>query len=98
MNLLNELNDGKLLIRLEGRLDGSTAPELLKFYEETIRNNNLKSIELDLSKLEYSSSAGLRIMMMMYKEFKDNFSISGANEMIKEIFETTGFAQFLNIK
>lgn len=98
MNLLNELNDGKLLIKLEGRLDGSSAPELLKFYEDTLRTASLKSIELDLSQLEYSSSAGLRIMMMMYKEFKDNFIIIGANELIKEIFETTGFGQFLNIR
>ena len=47
--------------------------------------------------MAYVSSAGLRVLLMMYKslENKDNFEMTGVSEAVREILETTGFDQFL---
>jgi anti-anti-sigma factor len=47
--------------------------------------------------MAYVSSAGLRVLLMMYKslENKNQFKITGVNDAVREIIETTGFDQFL---
>ena len=47
--------------------------------------------------MAYVSSAGLRVLLMMYKSLKDKgqFDLSGVSEDVREILETTGFDQFL---
>ena len=47
--------------------------------------------------MAYVSSAGLRVLLMMYKslEDKDRFELKGVNDAVREILETTGFDQFL---
>ncbi|MBR3642388.1 MAG: STAS domain-containing protein, partial [Parasporobacterium sp.] len=49
------------------------------------------------SRMAYVSSAGLRVLLMMYKslEDKDRFELNGVNDAVREILETTGFDQFL---
>ena len=54
---------------------------------------------MDLSKLEYISSAGLRVLLsaqkIMHKQGR--MSVTGANETVMEVFEVTGFSDILNI-
>lgn len=89
------LNDGSLEISIQGRMDTITAPEVLKQFEEA--GEGITGIHVDVSKMAYVSSAGLRVFLIMYKSLKDKerFVMTGINAAVREILETTGFAQFL---
>ncbi|MBO7661846.1 MAG: STAS domain-containing protein [Clostridia bacterium] len=89
------VEDGVFRISIQGRMDTITAPELLKLFQET--EEKIRAIHVDVSRMEYVSSAGLRVLLMMYKSLEDKelFEMTGVNEAVREILETTGFDQFL---
>ena len=91
------LEDHRFQVSLRGRMDTITAPELLKVWEAEKANQKITAIAIDCSDLQYVSSAGLRVLLMMYKslENKENFRMTGVTESVREILETTGFDQFL---
>ena len=91
------IQDGTLSLALTGRLDTITAPSLLSFFEKTKSGQSVDAVDVDCGRLDYISSAGLRVLLMMYKslENKDNFEMTGVSEEVLEILETTGFDQFL---
>ena len=98
MTITKELNGTELKIALEGRLDTMTAPEL-----EAELNQNLENAEsliLDFSKLEYISSAGLRVLLSAHKimSSKGGMKVTHVNEIVSEVFEVTGFADILTIE
>ena len=76
-------------------MDTITAPELLQRFQ-TIPGK-AEAIEVDVTHLAYVSSAGLRVLLMMYKSLDDKsrFRMTGVSEDVREILETTGFDQFL---
>ena len=96
---INKTQEGKnLTLALEGRLDTMTAPEL-----EAELNASLKdadALELDFSKLEYISSAGLRVLLSAHKAMssKEGMKVTNVNEIVREVFEVTGFADILTIE
>ena len=61
MNITKKMNDGVLEIAAEGRLDTATAPELEREVKASI--DNADSLIFDFSRLDYISSAGLRILL-----------------------------------
>ncbi|MBQ2214233.1 MAG: STAS domain-containing protein, partial [Erysipelotrichaceae bacterium] len=72
---------------------------LEKAVNETLETTD--DIELDLSKLEYTSSSGLRVFLLTQKKVSEkggNLVVSNVNEYIMEIFDITGFSSILNIK
>ena len=77
-----------------GRMDTLTAPELLKKFQEV--TDPIDAIEMDVSDMAYISSAGLRVLLIMYKSLRDKskFKLNGVRKEIQEILETTGFDQF----
>ncbi|MBQ6132926.1 MAG: STAS domain-containing protein [Lachnospiraceae bacterium] len=91
------LKDKDLSISLSGRLDTITAPDLLGKYENIPGKEALSSITVDAKDLQYISSAGLRVMMIMYKGLagEKNFHMVNVSKDVKEILEVTGFSQFL---
>lgn len=97
--LINRMNEGsKLTVSLEGRLDTTTAPDL-----EKIMENSLKGIEtlvFDMERLEYISSAGLRVLLSTQKAMNKQGEMIVCNvcEAIMEIFEVTGFTDVLTIE
>ena len=98
MTITKELNGTELKIAVEGRLDTMTAPEL-----EAELNQNLETAEsltLDFSKLEYISSAGLRVLLSAHKimSSKGGMKVTHVNEIVSEVFEVTGFADILTIE
>ena len=98
MTITKELKGTELFIALEGRLDTMTAPEL-----EAELNQNLEkaeSLTLDFSKLEYISSAGLRVLLSAHKMMsaKGGMKVIHVNEIVSEVFEVTGFADILTIE
>ena len=96
---INKTQNGKdLTLALEGRLDTMTAPSL-----EAELNEDLKEAEtltLDFSKLEYISSAGLRVLLSAHKVMsaKGGMKVTNVNEIVREVFEVTGFADILTIE
>lgn len=91
-------NAGATIIELVGRLDTTTAPAL----DKTINNDigDAKNIVLDLKKLEYISSAGLRVLLAAQKKMQKvgSMKVTGVCEAVMEVFEMTGFADILVIE
>ena len=98
MTITKNQNGTALEIALEGRLDTMTAPEL-----EAELNGSLgaaDSLVLDFSKLDYISSAGLRVLLSAHKAMssKGGMKVTHVNEIVQEVFEVTGFADILTIE
>ena len=98
MTITKNLNGTALEIALAGRLDTMTAPEL-----EAELNKDLgsaDSLTLDFGKLDYISSAGLRVLLTAHKAMaaKGGMKICNVNEVVQEVFEVTGFADILTIE
>ena len=89
----SEFADGKFTARIEGRVDTITAPQLLAQYQKA---DGIKAIELNIENMSYISSAGLRVLLIMYKALDDKkqFNLVGTTDSVKEIMEVTGFDQF----
>ena len=98
MTIVKELNNKQLTIKLEGELNTTTAPLL----EEVIKNdlNGINSLIFDFEKLEYLSSAGLRMILVAQKimDQQGKMVIRHANKSILEIFDITGFSSIINIE
>ena len=91
-------NGNTLVIALEGRLDTTTAPELDKELETGL--DDVTDLVFDFAKLEYITSAGLRALLYAYKTMraKGTMKVINVNEVIKEVFEVTGFSGILTIE
>ncbi len=98
LNIVKNNTDSELVISLEGRLDTTTAPQL----EEEVKNSltDVKNLSFDFSKLEYISSAGLRVLLSAQKIMSKQGSmvVKNVSEEVNEIFEVTGFSDILTIE
>lgn len=98
MNINIEKENGVTLMKIEGRLDTTTAPEL----EKAINNEGdaLKSLTLDFKGVDYISSAGLRVLLSAQKKMnvQGYMELIGVSEAVMDVFEMTGFADILVIK
>lgn len=98
MNTITNANGNNLELIVTGRLDTTTAPDL----ENEIKANlsGITDLSLDLSKLEYISSAGLRVLLSVQKQMnkQGQMIVKNPNEAVMEIFEVTGFVDFLTIE
>ena len=88
----------EISIALEGRLDTTTAPELESLLKESLEG--ITSLVFDLEKLEYISSAGLRVLLSAQKIMNRQgaMKLIHVQEMIMEIFDVTGFTDVLTIE
>ena len=98
MTITKELNGTELKIALEGRLDTMTSPELEKELNE--RLDGAEELVFDFTNLEYISSAGLRVLLSAHKKMsgKGGMKIRNINEIVREVFEVTGFTDILTIE
>ena len=96
INITDE--NGKVTVVLEGRLDSVTAPELEAKLDEALKNAT--ELLFDFNKLEYISSAGLRILLKSQNTMntKGKMVITGVNEIVMGVFDMTGFSDILNIE
>ncbi len=96
---INKTQDGtKLNVKVEGRLDTTTAPELEAELKESL--NGITDLELDFTGLEYLSSAGLRVLLATQKTMnaQGKMVVKNVNDTIMEVFEVTGFVDILTIE
>ena len=98
LNITKKTEDEKFIVSLEGRLDTVTAPELEKELNESV--DEASDLVMDFEKLEYISSAVLRVLLASHKRLSKagSFKIINVNETIMEIFEVTGFSDILTIE
>lgn len=98
MKINKTMENSTLHIALEGRLDTTTAPQLEAELKQSIADNT--ELILDFTKLEYLSSAGLRVLLSAQKMMNKQGSmvIRGVNDLIMEVFEVTGFVDILTIE
>ena len=98
MTINKEIQDKTMSLKLAGRLDTTTSPELEEELKASL--DGIEDLRMDFSELEYISSAGLRILLAAQKTMnkQGTMSITGVNDTIMEIFEITGFSDILTIK
>lgn len=98
MNIIKNSEGKTLNIALEGRLDTTTAPQLEAELKQSVADNT--ELSLDFAKLEYISSAGLRVLLAAQKVMnkQGKMIIRNVNDVITEVFEVTGFADILTIE
>ena len=98
LNIVRERLEDALTVKLEGRLDTTTAPELENALNEALAD--VKTLLFDMTALEYISSAGLRVLLSTQKKMnrQGSMKLIGVSETIMEILEITGFCDILTIE
>ena len=88
----------KLIVTVIGRIDSVTAPELESDIKASVEN--VTNLEIDFEKVEYISSAGLRVLLSAQKVMnkQGQMIVLNANDEIKEVFDITGFTDILTIQ
>ena len=95
---INVKSEGeKLTVKLEGRLDTTTSPELES--ELGMNLDGIKELVFDFNGLEYLSSAGLRVLLNAQKKMNQQgeMKVTGVSDAVKEIFDVTGFSDILTV-
>ena len=97
MTVKKEKNGDVLTVSIEGRLDTTTAPELEAELKGAL--DGIAELVLDVSAMDYISSAGLRVLLSAQKTMnrQGEMKVTGVSEMVMEIFDVTGFSSILNI-
>lgn len=97
MTLDVKKSDSALNVAISGRVDTTTAPELEKALNANL--DGVSALVLDFTNVAYISSAGLRVLLSAQKKMKKvgTMKLVGVNAEIMEIFEVTGFVDFLDI-
>ena len=98
LNITKNSNGSALSFVLEGRLDTTTAPMLEEQLKASL--DGVTDLKFDLGKLEYISSAGLRVLLSSQKTMnkQGTMVITNASAEVKEIFDVTGFSDILTIE
>ena len=100
LNINKIKQDDVIIFELEGRLDTVSAPALQDAVDEEI--GDAAAVVFDFKKLEYLSSAGLRILLTTQQDMEEtgrpDVTVQGANTDILSVFAVTGFDSVLNVK
>jgi anti-sigma B factor antagonist len=97
MNIRQERNGDKLVLYIEGRIDSNNFQALSDFVKNNL--SGVKDLTLDLEKVDYISSAGLRTILQAQKimDAQGKMCVAHVNDDIMETFELTCFTDFLTI-
>lgn len=97
--MLDFTNDGKeVMIYLEGRITSTNVDDFEKDLFNIVSANQDITYALDVGKLEYISSTGLRVLLKMRRRSLENIVVQNASNEIFEIFEMTGFTKMFDVK
>ena len=98
MTIRKEVNGKDVTLAVEGRLDTLTAPELENELKGVM--GDAQTLTLDFSRLDYISSAGLRVLLAAHKTMsrKGGMKVIHVNEIVKEVFDVTGFSDILTVE
>ncbi len=100
LNVEKKLEDGALLIALEGELDTLSSPDFEDMLEPLLAE--ARSLTLDFEKLDYISSAGLRVLLAAEQALEEKGAekvrVVNMNSTIRNIFDITGFVDVLSVE
>ena len=98
MTIKIKKNNQETVIEIVGRLDTITAPALDKTINEDM--GEVKNHVLELTGMEYISSAGLRVLLAAQKKMQKigSMKVTGVREEVMEVFDMTGFTDILTIE
>ncbi len=99
MEIVTEKNEKAVVVSLKGRIDAVTAPELEKKINGFIKEGE-GCFVINFENLEYISSAGLRVVLVIAKKLKSvngQVLISNLKGVVKEVFDISGFTSILQI-
>ena len=98
MTINAEKNNNHVTLKIEGRLDTTTAPSLERVINELPAD--VTELKLDMNQLAYVSSAGLRVLLSAQKKMNKigSMKLTGVCEEVMEVFEMTGFSDILDIE
>ena len=97
MDITKTTNGSTLEIKIAGRLESLTAPQL----DAEIKGlpAEIKELIMDISEMEYTSSAGLRVFLSAHKLLKSRggaMKVRGVTPSVKKLFDLTAFTPILN--
>ena len=99
MEVVTERSDGILWARVSGRIDGTNFRKFEESINSVIEADD-RAVIVDLEKLHYISSAGLRTVLMIARNLKRReaaFSLCALTDVVQQIFECTGFDEIITI-
>ena len=98
MEIKKTVNGKSLDIALAGRLDANSAPDLEKVIQKDLAG--IEDLTIDMSDISYIASAGLRVLLVAQKRMnrQGSMKIIHVNDEVMEVFEITGFSDFLKIE
>ena len=97
MNVTYRVDKDILYIAVEGRIDASNAAEAEEKIFSIKNDNPGKHTVLDADKLEYISSAGLRVILRLRKE-EPKLAIINVASDVYEVFDMTGFTDMVTVE
>lgn len=99
MKIRKTLTNGVLTLEIDGRIDTMTAPELDEELKQSV-TKNVRSLILDFAKVEYMTSAGIRVIMSAEKVMakQGQMKLIHVNNLINEIFDMMGLTELLVIE
>ena len=98
LNIVKKQDGDTLTVKLDGRLDTNTAPDFQTEMEPLL--NDISKLVLDFEKLDYISSAGLRVLLTFEQEMEEQektLEVAHVNDIIHDVFDVTGFLDILTI-
>ena len=98
LNIVKKQDGDTLTVKLDGRLDTNTAPDFQTEMEPML--NDISKLVLDFEKLDYISSAGLRVLLTFEQEMEEQektLEVTHVNDIIHDVFDVTGFLDILTI-
>lgn len=97
MNISKDLNETKLTLTIDGRIDTTSAPQL---EAEIDAITDITELVLDFSGVEYISSAGLRVILKAQKlmNSKGKMKLINVNDDVMDVFDITGFLDILMVE
>ena len=98
MNIDIEKSADQLLMKVSGRVDTMTAPELDKAVKDNL--GSVPSLVIDFGELDYISSAGLRVLLAAQKTMnkQGTMVVQNVKPAVMDVFDVTGFSNILTIR
>ena len=98
MDIEKQIDGNNLIVKLIGRLDTETSPELTESLKDDL--DNVENLTIDMSDLIYVSSAGLRVILSTQKIMnkQGSMKLTNVQDIVQEVFDATGFSEILTIE
>jgi anti-anti-sigma factor len=99
MNITNRDENDIKIVYIKGEMDTNTSPEVQSQLDQ-LRNDGVKKILLNLEKLDFISSAGLRVLLATAQQLKaagGDLRVCQLNKETKEVFDISGFSTLLMV-